>query len=78
MEYNETSEGDSGLWNILVLDQRVPVSLTCMILTFPAINSGKMERTMDIRNRVSEVEEPMEWKELVALSISLGCGGKAT
>ncbi len=57
--------------------KNVPVSLTYPIPTFLAIYSGKIERTVDVPIRVSEVEEPTEWKKLVALGISLGPVGRA-
>jgi hypothetical protein len=50
----------------------IPVGLTYLVPTFPAINSGKVKRAMDVCICVSKIEETMEWKELVVLSISFG------
>jgi hypothetical protein len=57
--------------------KNVPVGLTYPILTFPAVNSGEIERTVDVCIRVSEVKEPMEWKKLVAFGINLIRVGRA-
>ncbi len=55
----------------------IPVGLTYLVLTFPAINSGNVKRAMDVCICVSKIEEATEWKELVALSISFWCVGRA-
>ena len=54
----------------------VQILLTYPVPTLAAINSGKVERTMDIGICVSEIKKTMEWKKFVTQCRRLGSVGR--
>jgi hypothetical protein len=57
--------------------KNVPVGIACAIPTFSAIDSGKIERALDVCICVSKIEKQAEQKEFVTLGISFGCVWRA-